>query len=174
MLTPESPSLPHTKGGAAPQRPPGPRAPDLPSTPLFRPSLGHVTYCPVLLEVFLSPPFHGPEGPCRCQHFSRAVRAITGAGFASAVLLFLAAEPVWAAATIPQVIDNLRNWIVGLLAGMATLFLTVGGLRYLMAGGDPGEVESAKRALKAAAIGYALAVLAPVLVSVLRSIVGAP
>ncbi len=122
----------------------------------------------------MSPPFPGPEGHCRCPHFSRVVRAITGAVFASAVLLFLAAEPVWAAATIPQVIDNLRNWIVGLLAGMATLFLTVGGLRYLMAGGDPGEVESAKRALKAAAIGYALAVLAPVLVSVLRSIVGAP
>ncbi|WP_411577452.1 hypothetical protein [Streptomyces sp. Je 1-4] len=42
-----------------------------------------------------------------------------------------------------------------------------------MAGGDPGEVESAKRALKAAAIGYGLAILAPVLVTVLQSIVGA-
>ncbi|MGH1555524.1 hypothetical protein ACRAWF_38060 [Streptomyces sp. L7] len=29
-------------------------------------------------------------------------------------------------------------------AGLATLFLTFGGLRYLMAGGDPGEVEAAK------------------------------
>ncbi|WP_286160264.1 pilin [Streptomyces yunnanensis] len=50
--------------------------------------------------------------------------------------------------------------------------LTFGGLRYLMAGGDPGEVESAKRALKAAAIGYGLAVLAPALVTVLQHIVG--
>nr|WP_233521315.1 pilin [Streptomyces triticagri] len=79
----------------------------------------------------------------------------------------------WAAATIPQVITNLRNWIVGILAGLATLFLTFGGLRYLMAGGDPGEVEAAKRALKAAAIGYGLAILAPALVTVLKSIVGA-
>ncbi|MEV0117687.1 pilin [Streptomyces sp. NPDC050844] len=79
----------------------------------------------------------------------------------------------WAAATIPQVITNLRNWIVGILAGLATLFLTFGGLRYLMAGGDPGEVEAAKRALKAAAIGYGLAILAPALVAVLKSIVGA-
>ncbi|MFI5808618.1 pilin [Streptomyces sp. NPDC051561] len=79
----------------------------------------------------------------------------------------------WAVATIPQVITNLTNTIVGLLAGLATLFLTFGGLRYLMAGGDPGEVESAKRALKAAAIGYGLAILAPVLVTVLKTIVGA-
>ncbi|MEV0604253.1 pilin [Streptomyces sp. NPDC050315] len=79
----------------------------------------------------------------------------------------------WAVADIPTVISNLRNWIIGILAGLATLFLTFGGLRYLMAGGDPGEVESAKRALKAAAIGYGLAVLAPVLVTVLQSIVGA-
>ena len=88
--------------------------------------------------------------------------------------VLLAGTPsAWAAATIPQVITNLRNWIVGILAGLATLFLTFGGLRYLMAGGDPGEVEAAKRALKAAAIGYGLAILAPALVAVLKSIVGA-
>lgn len=88
-------------------------------------------------------------------------------------LALVQAEPSWAAATIPQVIDNLRNWIIGLLAGLATLFLTIGGMRYLMAGGDPAEVEAAKRALRAAALGYALALLAPVIVSVLKSIVGA-
>ncbi|MFE0178051.1 pilin [Streptomyces sp. NPDC059002] len=80
---------------------------------------------------------------------------------------------VWAVADIPTVISNLRNWIVGILGGLATLFLTFGGLRYLMAGGDPGEVEAAKRALRAAAIGYGLALLAPVIVVVLRGIVGA-
>jgi hypothetical protein len=73
---------------------------------------------------------------------------------------------------IPTVISNTTNWIVGILAGLATLFLTVGGVRYLMAGGDPGEVEKAKTALKAAAIGYALAMLAPVILDVLKSIVG--
>ncbi|MEU8690457.1 pilin [Streptomyces sp. NPDC048665] len=87
----------------------------------------------------------------------------------------LLADPpcVWAVADIPTVITNLRNWIVGILTGLATLFLTFGGLRYLMAGGDPGEVEAAKRGLKAAAIGYGLAILAPVVVTVLQGIVGA-
>ncbi|MFJ9710820.1 hypothetical protein [Streptomyces sp. NPDC101234] len=83
------------------------------------------------------------------------------------------APHVWAVADIPTVINNLRDWIIGLLTALATLFLTFGGLRYLMAGGDPGEVEAAKRALRAAAIGYGLAVLAPVIVTVLQGIVGA-
>jgi len=46
-------------------------------------------------------------------------------------------------------------------------------VQYLIAGGDPGGVEKAKTALKSAAIGYALAVLAPGLVSILQHIVGA-
>jgi Type IV secretion system pilin len=80
--------------------------------------------------------------------------------------------PLLAAASIAQVISNATAWIVGILAGAATLFLTVGGLRYLMAGGDPAEVERAKTALKSAAIGYGLAILAPVIVPVLKSLVG--
>jgi len=75
--------------------------------------------------------------------------------------------------TINAVVSNLTDWLVGILAGVATLFLTIGGLRYLTAGGDPAQVERAKTALKSAAIGYALAVLAPVIVSILASVVGA-
>ena len=94
----------------------------------------------------------------------------------SAALLVVVASPAFAAGTgtptLSGVIDNLRNWIVGILAGVATLFLTIGGLRYLTAGGDPGQVEKAKIALKSAAVGYALAILAPLLVSILASIVG--
>jgi hypothetical protein len=52
------------------------------------------------------------------------------------------------------------------------LFLTLGGLRYLMAGGDPAQVEKAKTALRLAAIGYGLAILAPVIVTILKSLVG--
>ncbi|MBL1102042.1 pilin [Streptomyces coffeae] len=101
----------------------------------------------------------------------RGVRLVFVAVVAAAVLL---ADPpvVWAVATIPEVISNLRDYVVGLLAGLATLFLTFGGVRYLAAGGDPGEIEGAKRALKGAAIGYGLAILAPVIVLVLRHIVG--
>ena len=82
-------------------------------------------------------------------------------------------DHILAAATLPQVITNVRNWVVGILAGVATMFLTIGGLRYVMAGGDPAEVERAKGSLKSAAVGYTLAVMAPALVSILQGIVGA-
>jgi hypothetical protein len=72
----------------------------------------------------------------------------------------LPAGQLLAADSISRVIANATVWIIGILAGLATLFLTVGGLRYLMAGGDPAEVERAKTAFRSAGIGYALAVLA--------------
>ena len=95
----------------------------------------------------------------------------------TAILAAAGAAPALAAAPagpydLPTIVHNLTVWIVGILAGVATLFLTVGGVRYLMAGGDPAEVERAKSALKSAAFGYALAVLAPVLLRVVQSIVG--
>ncbi|EWM12013.1 pilin [Kutzneria sp. 744] len=77
------------------------------------------------------------------------------------------------AGSVDQVLDNIRNWIVGILASLATAFLTIGGARYLMGGGDPGEIEKAKTSFKAAGIGYCLAILAPVVLSVLKNFVGA-
>ena len=84
----------------------------------------------------------------------------------------LAASPPLAADSISQVLNNTTLWIIGILGGLATLMLTLGGVRYLLANGDPAEVEKAKTAFKSAGIGYALAILAPVIVAVLKSLVG--
>jgi hypothetical protein len=77
-----------------------------------------------------------------------------------------------AATSLNQVVDNLRVWLIGLLVGLASLLLTVAGIRYLISGGDPNQIERAKSALKAALWGYGLAALAPVMVTVLQHIVG--
>lgn len=79
-----------------------------------------------------------------------------------------AAEPKEPAGpeSITTVINNIRVWLVGILVAVATLFLTVGGLRYLAANGDPSETEKGKLAMKSAAIGYALALLAPLFVTI--------
>jgi succinate dehydrogenase/fumarate reductase cytochrome b subunit len=103
------------------------------------------------------------------------------AGFLAALLaLLLLSGPdalaqvavVAAPKSLPAVIQSITTWLVGLLVSLATLFLTVGGIRYLLAGGDPGEVGKAKDTLKYAAIGYGVAALAPVLVAVLKGFVG--
>ncbi|MEU8236423.1 pilin [Actinoplanes sp. NPDC048967] len=83
-----------------------------------------------------------------------------------------AGQPLAAPKTIPQVIDGLTGWIMGIIAVVATLFLTVGALRYMSAGGDPAQAEQAKGNFKSALIGYALAVLSPVILQVLQSILG--
>lgn len=77
------------------------------------------------------------------------------------------------AESVDEVLGNIRNWIMGVLAGIATVFLTIGGVRRVMGAGDPGEQEKAKECFKAAGIGYCLAALAPLVVTVLKGIVGA-
>lgn len=77
------------------------------------------------------------------------------------------------AGSIDEVLNNIRAWLMGILAGLATVFFSIGGVRYVWGGGDPGEIEKAKTAFKAAGIGYGLAALAPLVVTVLKGIVGA-
>jgi hypothetical protein len=73
---------------------------------------------------------------------------------------------------LKAIIGNATSWLVGILAAVATLFLTVGAVRYLMAGGDPGEMEKAKGSFKSAGLGYALAALAPLVVAIIKGILG--
>ena len=111
--------------------------------------------------------------PPMYRHLIRLAATILAAG----VLILLAAIPASAAPTpppttydLPTVIDNLRFWITGVIGAVATLFLCIGGARYLMAGGDPSEIERAKGSFKSAGIGYGLALLAPVILTILNSI----
>jgi len=76
-----------------------------------------------------------------------------------------AAEPVEPTVTsLDQVIDNIRLWLLGILAAWATFCLVVGFFRYTS--GDQAEVEKGKTAFRSAAIGYAGALIAPLLVTI--------
>lgn len=97
----------------------------------------------------------------------------TAAAVAISVPAYAADTPmIEAANSLPVIVSNITKWITDLLIGVATLFLTISGLRYLAAGGDPTEVEKAKSALKSALIGYALAILAPVLLAIVKGWIG--
>jgi len=99
-------------------------------------------------------------------------RKLTLALTLTATFALALAPAALAAGDINSVLSNLRVWLAGLLAALATLFLTIGGIRYLLAGGDPAALEGAKGSIKAAIIGYALALLAPVLATVVQHVVG--
>jgi hypothetical protein len=71
---------------------------------------------------------------------------------------------VLAADSIDEVVNNIRIWLVGIFAGWATLCLTVAFLRYTS--GEADEVERGKRGFRSAAIGYAGALLSPLIVTI--------
>ena len=93
--------------------------------------------------------------------------------FAYTVLSVLVVCPAALAATdLNTVIGNLELWLTGLLASLATVFLIVGAARYVMANGDPMRLEKAKSAISSAVIGYAFALFAPVLITIIQQVVG--
>jgi hypothetical protein len=97
---------------------------------------------------------------------------LSGAPF-SVLLVAASAGPAIAAppASLQDVMSRITAWLVGIAASVATLFLTYGGVRYMAAGGDPGNVEKAKTAWRNAAFGYGLALLAPLVVTILSTFV---
>jgi hypothetical protein len=74
---------------------------------------------------------------------------------------------------LPQVIEGLKDWVMGILFAVASLCMAVAGLRYVGSNGDPALVEQAKGNFKAGLVGYALAVLSPVFLQILQDILGA-
>ena len=110
----------------------------------------------------------------RGRRLTRIVRLLTTAVVTGLLVLTCAgtaqaaaSDPgmvVLAVESIGQVVNNIRLWLVGILAGWATLCLTVGFLRYTS--GEPGEVERGKMAFRSAAIGYAGALLSPLIVTI--------
>ncbi|SCL25689.1 hypothetical protein GA0070624_3157 [Micromonospora rhizosphaerae] len=108
----------------------------------------------------------------RIIYRTTAVAVAVLATVASSAPAYAAEPQILAAYPLPVIIGNITTWIVGLLVGVATLFLTIGGLRRLAAGGDPTEIEKSNSAFKNALIGYALAVLAPILLAVVQGWIG--
>jgi hypothetical protein len=110
----------------------------------------------------------------------RVLAAVTGLVLA---LVVASATAAWAQPTpvppdaplepgvtdLTTVVNNIRIWLIGILFAVATLYATIGGFRYMWSNGDPGEVEKAKSAFRNAAIGYGLAVLAPLVVTIVTS-----
>jgi type IV secretion system pilin len=88
--------------------------------------------------------------------------------FSAGLVTVLAADP--AVGDIVRILDGVRNLMVGLLIGLAVAALTYAGVRYVISGGDPMSIEKAKSAVKSAIVGFALAMLAPVLIGLVKHI----
>ena len=70
---------------------------------------------------------------------------------------------------VGSLLDNLR----GIIAGIAVVFIVVGGVMYILSAGDETKMKTAKATITAAVIGFAIALAAPTFLKELRTILGA-
>ena len=89
------------------------------------------------------------------------------------VRTLIVAAPGAGLAEVVAILEAVRNALVAVLTALAIAALTYAGIRYLIAAGDPGGIEKAKTAAKSAVVGLGLALLAPVLVAIVKGLIGA-
>ncbi|MET9628311.1 pilin [Lentzea sp. NPDC006480] len=75
--------------------------------------------------------------------------------------------------SIDAVLNNIRNWLVGISAALAAVCFTVAFLRRMAGAGDPSEIEKSKTSFRAACVGLVGVLLTPVVIEVLKGFVGA-
>jgi len=71
-----------------------------------------------------------------------------------------------------SILDTVRNWVVGITAGIVALFLIIGGLMYVTSGGEPQKAAKAKQTLIYALIGLIIILLSYVIITIISNLIG--
>lgn len=73
---------------------------------------------------------------------------------------------------VPHVIQVIINWLI-VLAGIIALFLVIySGIKFINSGGDPKSVDSAKKALTYALLGFIVILLSFFIVNFIATFTG--
>jgi type IV secretory pathway VirB2 component (pilin) len=63
-------------------------------------------------------------------------------------------------ADLKTTVVNIINWVLGILALVAVVFVILGGFQWMTAGGNEEKIEKAKKVISAAVIGLIIVLLA--------------
>ncbi len=74
---------------------------------------------------------------------------------------------------IPYVIQNILFWLFALAGIAAIVFVIYGGIKFVLSGGDPKQVDGARKTITYALIGLALILSAFVIINLIGTITGA-
>ena len=74
--------------------------------------------------------------------------------------------------SIVDILNRIRDMLMLVIGSLSLVMLTVGGIRYVTAGGDKDGVDGAKQTVKHALLGLGVAILAPVLIQIITTILG--
>jgi succinate dehydrogenase/fumarate reductase cytochrome b subunit len=73
---------------------------------------------------------------------------------------------------IGAILTKIFTWLVAVVGVIAVLFIVVGGIRYILARGDPKATDAARGTITAAIIGLVIALLAVTIVIVVGNFLG--
>jgi hypothetical protein len=62
--------------------------------------------------------------------------------------------------------------LIGIIGVLAVIFIIIGGIRYILARGDPKATDSARGSITAAIIGLVIALLAVAIVTIVGNFLG--
>jgi Type IV secretion system pilin len=74
--------------------------------------------------------------------------------------------------SIVDILNRVRDMLMLIIGSLSLVMLTVGGIRYVTAGGDKDGINGAKQTVKHALLGLGVAILAPVLIQIIKTILG--
>jgi Type IV secretion system pilin len=74
--------------------------------------------------------------------------------------------------SIVDILNRVRDMLMLVIGSLSLVMLTVGGIRYVTAGGDKDGINGAKQTVKHALLGLGVAILAPVLIQIIKTILG--
>jgi len=74
--------------------------------------------------------------------------------------------------SINDILNRLRDMLMLVIGSLSLVMLTVGGIQYVTAGGDGEGIHRAKSTVKHALLGLAVAILAPVFIQIIKTILG--
>jgi len=74
--------------------------------------------------------------------------------------------------SIADILNRVRDMLMLVIGSLSLVMLTVGGIHYVTAGGDKEGIHRAKQTVQHALLGLVVAVLAPVLIQVVKTVLG--
>lgn len=73
---------------------------------------------------------------------------------------------------IPPIIANLIYWLILLVGTIAVIFIIIGGIRFIISGGDPKKIDQAKKTIGFSIAGLLLVFLSFAIINFIASTTG--
>lgn len=74
--------------------------------------------------------------------------------------------------SIRGIVENVMNWILGIVGVLGVIGFAIAGILYLTAAGDEGKIDTAKKAMLYSIIGVIVALLGLVIIRAASSMLG--